>query len=222
MFTGLIETPGQILQVKRKGQEGRFQICPHKFFSDIKLGESIAINGACLSVEEISGHNFMVYASQETLSRTNLGHLSPGDSVNLERALCVGARLGGHFVSGHVDCLCFVKYIRQVGESTVIGIEFPDEWSAFVVAKGSIALDGVSLTVNSCHQGFLEVNVIPATWKETMISLWKPSCPINMETDLIAKYVAQMLGPWTTDNTLNKTGSAGGLSEIFLKEHGFL
>ncbi len=222
MFTGLIESLGQVLNVDRKGQEGRFKIKPQRVWSDLQFGESIAINGACLSVEDISGNDFIVYASQETLSKTNLIGLQRGDKVNLERSLTVGARLGGHFVSGHIDCLARVHKFKHVGQSLIVGLDFPEQWSVYIVAKGSIALDGVSLTINACQSGYLEVNVIPATWNETIIYKWNIGTYVNMETDLIAKYVSQMLGSWAGRENIETEEDKRGLSEEFLREQGFI
>jgi len=217
MFTGLVMGRGRVEVVEARGGETRLKIRALFDLPDIALGESIAVNGACLTVESCGENWFTVYASAETLSHTSLGGLKTGSQVNLERALALGDRLGGHLVSGHVDCLAVVTDIRPAGESRVYTLNFPAEHGPFVVPKGSVTLDGISLTVNDCGQDFLSVNIIPATQEATTISGWKPGAKVNMETDLIGKYVRNMLGPW-----LGQGGRrASKLSRDFLREHGF-
>ena len=193
------------------------RIAPQAAWSDLRLGESIAVNGVCLSVEDFTPGSFWVYASGETLEHSNLGGLKAGAEVNLERALSLQDRLGGHLVSGHVDCLARVESVQPAGRSRVYRFVFDPRWSLFVVPKGSVALDGISLTVNECGRGFLEVNIIPATQKETNISAWQPGAEVNMEIDLIAKYVQRMLEPWQGAGQNEKSD----LSMEFLRQHGF-
>ncbi len=224
MFTGLVQGMGRVEAVEARGAETRLKIRALFELPSIVLGESIAVNGACLTVETFGQGWFTVYASAETLAHTSLGSLKTGGVVNLERALALGDRLGGHLVSGHVDCLATVADIKPAGESRVYTLKFPAEHGSLVVPKGSIALDGISLTVNDCGPDFLSVNIIPATQRETTISGWTPGTRVNMETDLIGKYVQSMLGPW-----LAAAGAGGGaagksassLSMDFLKQHGF-
>ncbi|MDO9631016.1 MAG: riboflavin synthase [Humidesulfovibrio sp.] len=221
MFTGLIQGKGRIDAVEARGAETRLKVRALFDLPKIVLGESIAVNGACLTVETFGENWFSVYASAETLQHTSLGALKTGAEVNLERALALGDRLGGHMVSGHVDCLATVAGIKPAGESRVYTLSFPAEYGALMVPKGSVALDGISLTVNDCGPEFLSVNIIPATQRETTISGWTPGTRVNMETDLIGKYVRNMLGPW-----LSSMGTVGGsasskLSMEFLRENGF-
>jgi riboflavin synthase len=223
MFTGLIQGSGRIISVMGQGvssgreQETRLEISPEFPMQGYTRGESIAVNGVCLTVESFAADRFAVYASGETIKLTNLGGLKTGSRVNLERALTLGDRLGGHLVSGHVDCLSKVGEVRRVGQSRWFKMLFPDEFSTLVVPKGSVTLDGISLTVNACGVGFLEVNIIPETWRNTTISDWQTGREVNMETDLIGKYVQRMLGPWIA----SKSSSSSGISEAFLREHGF-
>jgi riboflavin synthase len=217
MFTGLIQTQGTIQSITGSKDEQRMCIAPQKKWSDLQLGESIAVNGVCLSVEEYSGATFWVYASKETLRYSNLGRLKAGSRINLERALALQDRLGGHLVSGHVDCQARVVSINSAGQSQVYRFTFDPKWSSYVVPKGSVALDGISLTVNSCGNGFLEVNIIPDTQKDTAIHLWRPGIAVNMEVDLIAKYVQRMLTPWQSQEEERKSD----LSMDFLRQHGF-
>ena len=211
MFTGIIQGLGRIMSVNRQGQERRFTIQPLFGMAEIQDGESIAVNGVCLSVESHAGNMFSVYASRETLRRSNLGELEPGSTPNLERALELGERVGGHLVSGHVDCIATVSQIGRAGQSLKMKLEFPPEFGPQVVGKGSVALNGISLTVNECGRDFLEVNVIPDSQKRTNILDWRAGSRINMETDIIGKYVQRMLSPWRT----------GALDREFLARHGF-
>ncbi len=226
MFTGLVLGMGRIASLEKKGAETRLGVRTLFELPDIVLGESIAVNGACLTVETFLANAFTAYASGETMSRTNLGGLAAGSLVNLERALALGDRLGGHMVSGHVDCLARVDAVTPAGESMRYRLTFPDEYSALVVEKGSVALDGVSLTVNECGPGFLSVNIIPETQRATTIASWKPGTKVNMETDVIGKYARNMLGPYAAQ-AFGASGTPGGkkasapLTEDFFRKHGF-
>jgi riboflavin synthase len=185
MFTGIIATTGKILA----NQQSHLRIEPKEPWEDYKTGESIAINGACLTVEKFSDNWFECYVSPETQSVTTLKKLTVNSLVNLERALAAGDRFGGHFVSGHIDTLARIQTIRRVGSSQVFRFIFAQKFSKLVVPKGSICLDGISLTVNQCGNGFLEVNIIPATQAKTTISNWRIGYQANMETDLLGKYI---------------------------------
>lgn len=220
MFTGLVQGMGTVRSVESRGAETRLRISPDFSLTDYQAGESIAVNGVCLTVEQFGKDWFSAYASAETMDLTNLGKLSTGSSVNLERALALGDRLGGHLVSGHVDCTATVASISPAGESKIFGLSFPAEFGPQVIAKGSVALDGISLTVNTCGQDHLEVNIIPATQAETTISGWKPGTRVNMETDVIGKYVQNMLAPWN-DGPKSTRENAPSLTMDFLHKHGF-
>lgn len=217
MFTGLVQTKGHVEKVETRGNETRFTIATD--IKDYVSGESIAVNGACLTVETFAGSSFSCYASAETMKMTNLGKLRPGSSVNCERAMAVGDRLGGHIVSGHVDCLARVESVNKAGESTIYEISFPDEHGAYVVNKGSVALDGISLTINECGKNYLKVNIIPETSQQTTVSKWAPGYEINMETDVIGKYVYNMLSAWNPSK--NDAPANPGLTMEFLRENGF-
>ncbi len=227
MFTGIIQGQGEITSLRKNGTECRLAIRPLFTLTDVIDGESIAVNGACLSVESHSREGFTAYASAETLARTTLGTLRNGDPVNLERALALGDRLGGHLVSGHVDCLATVREVRPSGQSVCCRLEFPASFGPEVIAKGSVALDGISLTVNDCGPDFLEVNIIPDTQKRTTMRLWRPGTRVNMETDLIGKYVRSLLGPWSGlsgkdagSDAATRTGA--GFSRELLLRNGFI
>ena len=213
MFTGIIQGQGRLAAVRQIGGEGVLSIRALFALDDLAIGESIAVNGACLTVESGKDGLFTAYASAETLSRTNLSLLRPDAPVNLERALAIGQRLGGHFVSGHVDCLATVHSVRDAGQSLLIRLAFPAEYGELVIPKGSVALDGVSLTVNTCGSDWLEVNVIPETRRATTLASWAPGTRVNMEADMIGKYVLRMLAPRREGRSLD---------ENFLREHGFI
>lgn len=217
MFTGLVQGMGSIEAVDGRGGETRLRIRAG-FLMNIVKGESIAVNGACLTVETFGDHWFDVYASRETLSKTSLGALRIGSKVNLERALALGDRLGGHMVSGHVDCLAEVQSIVPAGESKVYRLGFPAEFGPLVVDKGSVALDGISLTVNECGQDWLCVNIIPATQKETTISGWTPGYKANMETDIIGRYVQRMMAAYAGGKG---KAAPSSIDMDFLAKHGF-
>ncbi len=223
MFTGIIQGQGEVRSLRKTGAECRICLRPLFSLTNIVDGESIAVNGACLSVEEHGTDTFTAYASSETLSRTTLDNLQTGHLVNLERALALGDRLGGHLVSGHVDCLATVSEVRQAGQSLRCRLTFPAEFGVEVISKGSVTLDGISLTVNDCGPEFLEVNIIPDTQKRTTMLHWRSGVSVNMETDLIGKYVRNLLGPWAAAaNGKNAPPKPSGLNMEFLLRQGFL
>ena len=216
MFTGIILGQGEIAAVERRRDELRLRVYPLFPLADPKIGESIAVNGACLTVEAWDGRTFSAYASAETLSCTALGDLRHGERVNLERALALGERLGGHLVSGHVDTVASVESIHLLGDSRCCRLNFEPAWSTQIIPKGSVALDGISLTVNNCGTGWLEVNVIPETWRVTTVSAWKTGRKVNLETDVIGKYVSRLLVPYADEKK-----HSSGLTMEFLQENGF-
>ncbi|MFO7728847.1 MAG: riboflavin synthase [Desulfonatronovibrio sp.] len=218
MFTGIIQTIGTVSGLEKKGSETRLRIAPCQAFKSLDLGESIAVNGVCLTVEDFGQDWFYAYASAQTMSITNLGGLGYSSKVNLERALSLGDRLGGHLVSGHVDCLGKVSSVQKAGESVIYTVSFPERFSSQVIDKGSVTLDGISLTITGCGSGYLTVNIIPATQKDTIVSQWTKGSVVNMETDLIGKYVEKMLG-LRTGRSDDQSGSR--ITGDFLREHGF-
>lgn len=215
MFTGLVQGMGKVEALERRGGQMRLSIRALYPLREIVLGESIAVNGVCLTVESFTDNAFSAYASAETLDKTNLGALGAGSRVNLERALALGDRLGGHMVSGHVDCLARVDSSAPAGESVRYTLSFPAEFGVFVVEKGSVCLDGISLTVNGCGQDWLDVNIIPATQGETTISGWSAGRAVNMECDIIGKYVARMVAPHAAK------AKPSAITADFLAKHGF-
>lgn len=192
MFTGLIETIGTVSGLKAKGNYFVMEVDSTLPLDEIRLGDSISCNGACLTVVEVSGGSFAVEVSQETAQRVDMERYQPGRRVNLERALRVGDRMGGHFVSGHIDTAGQVASLRSVGRSLELAVRYDTRFDPLVIEKGSIAIDGVSLTVNECSAGLLSVNLIPHTSAETTLPGLGRGDSVNLEFDLIGKYVVRM------------------------------
>ncbi len=226
MFTGLVQTAGEVAAIARSGNECRLTIKTELARENLVHGESIAVNGACLSVERFDKSTFTAYASAETMSRTNLGHLATGSLVNLERALRLGDRLGGHIVSGHVDCQARVLSVSPAGQSLCCLFAYPAEFAAEVIAKGSVCLDGISLTINTCTDREFSVNIIPDTQQRTSMRLWKPGYLANMETDVLGKYVRRCLLVQGRDKNPDahnaQEGDKPGISMEFLAQRGFV
>lgn len=194
MFTGLIQSVGQLTALATRGNYRVLTIKPETMFDQIMLGESIACDGACLTVIASDKKSFTVEASQETIARTILKNYKTGRSLNLERALKVGDRLGGHFVSGHIDAVGRVDKITRRGHSLILDFKHDPGSSKLIIEKGSIAVNGISLTVNECSEGWFSVNIIPHSVANTNLSDLKPRDEVNLEFDMLGKYVSQMLG----------------------------
>lgn len=195
MFTGLIETVGTVRRLVSRGGGSRLEVDAVWPGSEIpRTGESIAVNGACLTVVDPTPAGFSADVSQETLRRTTLGELKPGDSVNLERALRIGDRLGGHLVQGHVDATVRLLTVTKESDFQRWRLSLSSEQAAEVVKKGSIAVQGVSLTVAETGPGWFEVALIPATLATTTFGSAQPGSRLHIETDIIGKYVAQQVG----------------------------
>jgi riboflavin synthase len=192
MFTGIITDLGRVRRLERAG-DTRIEITTGYDTAGIDMGASIACNGCCLTVIETGPDWFAVQASAETLSKTTLGGWTEGTPVNLERALALGAELGGHIVSGHVDGLATVIERRPEGESTRFVFEVPQDLKGYVAGKGSVALDGVSLTVNEVDDRRFGVNIIPHTADVTTFGTLQPGDAVNFEIDMLARYVARLL-----------------------------
>lgn len=214
MFTGLIQEVGSIAGARPVGGGRQLSIEAPGIGPDCEVGESIAVSGPCLTVEETSARGFVCHAGAETLARSTLAEMGVGVRVNLERALAVGDRMGGHFVQGHVDCIGEITGRREEGTTAWFDLAIPAEFMPYVVPKGSIAIDGISLTVTEVGESMFQVAIIPHTLANTTLKDAGPGDRANVETDLLAKYVERLLA----------RGEAGsnGVTESFLAEHGFI
>ena len=194
MFTGLIEEVGTISRIKRGSGIADIVIEAIKVTDDLKIGDSIAVNGACLTATAVESGSFTAQAVEETLQRTTLGYMKPGAAVNLERALRLGNRLGGHIVQGHVDGMGTVSSVRTTANYTLIGVSHDVSLNRYIVEKGSITVDGISLTVTFTRNGEFGISVIPHTLEETTLSILRVGDRVNLETDIIARYVEKLTG----------------------------
>ncbi|MFC1821375.1 riboflavin synthase [Thermodesulfobacteriota bacterium] len=195
MFTGLVEGIGKVKRVSRSGADVRLTVAPSFDASDIGIGDSLSVDGICLTVTQIREGVISMDVSAETISRSTMANLKPGNEVNLERALRIGDRLGGHLVSGHVDGLGKILEKESRSGSWLLKIGIPEAISKYIIEKGSIAVDGISLTVNFCQADYFELNIIPQTVKETTILKKKVGEMVNIETDMIGKYVEKFSSP---------------------------
>ena len=211
MFTGIIEEIGTITQIERGARSVRVGIAGSVIFSDLKLGDSVAVNGVCLTASEIKGERFTADVMPETLDRTALGALRSGSRVNLERAMAANGRFGGHMVSGHIDGTGKIVSQRRDDNAVWVRISAGSEILRYVIPKGSIAIDGISLTVAEVDAGGFSVSIIPHTADETTLLSKRPGDFVNLECDLVGKYVEKLLQPQETSR----------ISTAFLAEHGF-
>ena len=193
MFTGLIEDIGKMVRLQRAGSAARLTVTTALPCGEINMGDSVAVNGACLTVVAKGAGELTFDVSPESLDRTTLGGLVGSAPVNLERALKVGDRLGGHLVSGHIDTVATVMGLRDVSGNLVISFQLPPLHARYIVEKGSVAIDGISLTVNNVSNDGFSVNIIPHTAAKTTLQFVRPGSRVNIETDIIGKYVERLL-----------------------------
>ncbi|MBL4711167.1 MAG: riboflavin synthase [Gammaproteobacteria bacterium] len=194
MFTGIIEAVGGIKDIEAVGGDMRLSVATNALdMSDVKLGDSIAVNGVCLTAIAFDENHFVADVSNETIALTSLKDIAVGSEVNLEKALLPTTRLGGHLVSGHVDGLGEVVSIKHESRSICIVIRAPKELSHYIAMKGSICIDGISLTVNKIVNADFEINIVPHTQQQTIIKNYKVSTKVNLEVDLIARYLERLL-----------------------------
>lgn len=193
MFTGLVEETGILKEKIPTGDGFRFSIEANKIMDDLMIGSSVAVNGCCLTVVKIENKNFSVDTIEETLNKTNLGVLKQGNKVNLERPLKTDARLGGHFVLGHIDTTGKIDAIKELSNSHWMTISFPEKFKHYLIYVGSVAIDGVSMTVAELNNNSFSVGIIPHTWKETIFSEKKVGDTVNLEFDVLGKYVERIM-----------------------------
>ncbi|MCL2368005.1 MAG: riboflavin synthase [Oscillospiraceae bacterium] len=215
MFTGIIEEIGTIVRLDRGARSAQLVISGGVIFSDLKLGDSVAVNGVCLTASAISGTQFTADVMPETLDRTDLGSLRPGSRVNLERAMAADGRFGGHMVAGHIDATGTVAGVRRDDNAVWVTIAAGPEILRYTIEKGSIAIDGISLTVAAVDGSGFSVSIIPHTGSETTLLSKRPGDLVNLEVDLVGKYVEQLLQPRET------AIQSGGITTEFLAKHGF-
>lgn len=220
MFTGIIEAVGHLRSVESRQGDLRMTIESGKLdLSDVQLGDSIATNGICLTVVELTGSGYMADVSLETLEHSTLSDLPVGSRLNLEKALTPTTRLGGHLVSGHVDGVGHVVSVQSAARSSVYWLEAPKELARYIAHKGSITVDGVSLTVNKVDGCRFALNIVPHTQQETIIQQYRAGTRVNLEVDLLARYLERLSDPSLKDG---KTGQPSSLTEGFLAQHGFM
>ncbi len=193
MFTGLVEEKGKLKEKIPTGDGFQFVIEAKLVLEDLKIGSSIAVNGCCLTVVKITGKTFAVDTIEETLLKTNLGVLKQGMSVNLERPLAAETRLGGHFVLGHIDTTGKVEDVKALSNSHWLTISFPEKFKQYLIYVGSVAIDGVSMTVAELKDNSFSVGIIPHTWKETIFADKKIGDTVNLEFDVLGKYVERIM-----------------------------
>ncbi len=215
MFTGLIEDVGRVVRLETRGAAARLMIATKLPLEGFALGDSVAVNGVCLTVVSKDAGQLVFDVSPESLRTAGFGRLTPGSLVNLERALRLSDRLGGHLVSGHVDCTATVADRQEISGNTVFSFRVETDHARYLVAKGSVALDGVSLTVNEASNEGFTVNIIPHTAHSTTLHLRRSGDVVNIEVDILAKYVERLL--------MHKDGGrTGGLTLETLAQAGFL
>jgi len=194
MFTGIIAAIGEVAELQQRGGDVRLRVSTGKLdLSDVALGDSIAVNGVCLTAVTLPGDGFAADVSRETLSLTSLGQLQSGSSVNLEKALTLGTRLGGHLVSGHVDGMGTVLERHDDARSVRFTVEAPHELARYIAHKGSISVDGVSLTINAVDGARFALNIVPHTLQATIMDGYQAGTRVNLEVDLVARYLERLL-----------------------------
>ena len=214
MFTGIVEELGTVKQVVSGSAWGQIEIAGREVLEGTKLGDSIAVNGVCLTVTNLRSGSFTADVMAETMRRSNLGSLKKGDQVNLERAMAADGRFGGHMVSGHIDGTGVISQMKQEGNAVWVTVDTSEDLMRLIVEKGSIAIDGISLTVAKEMPGAFQVSIIPHTGEETTLLKKKPGAVVNLENDMIGKYVEKLMRK-------ESEGGGSSLTLDFLKQHGF-
>ena len=220
MFTGIIEDIGDIKSIKHEGDSAVLVIHSSKIMDDVKLGDSIAVNGVCLTARSISGNQFTADVMAETLRRSSLGALKPGSKVNLERAMQLGGRFGGHIVSGHIDGTGTIISMKREANAVWVEISADSKILKLIIEKGSIAIDGISLTVAYVDDKVFKVSVIPHTASETTLLMKKVGDIVNLENDTIGKYVEKLLQPFNEQSSRKNDKKSVSLETLI--ESGFM
>ena len=220
MFTGIIEGFGTIREIRSEGQGKRMTVDADFFLEQTRIGDSICVSGACLTVVMIDVKRFRVDVSPETLTKTTFGNAKIGDRVNLERALRLSDRIDGHLVSGHIDGIGTITLKQNIGNAIIVSFKVPEVISHYMIQKGSVAVDGISLTINNCGHDSFDVSIIPHTAKLTTIGFKKAGDLVNIETDMIGKYVERFVGGKRHDE--KKKGTGNSLDMDFLAKSGFV
>lgn len=219
MFTGIIEETGKIVSVQKGQKSSKLSIEGSLIFDDLKLGDSVAVNGVCLTVSSLSKTMFTADVMSETIARSSLGALKQGSLVNLERAMAANGRFGGHIVSGHIDGTGTISGIKKDDNAVWITIDTSDKISRYIIEKGSIAIDGISLTVARESKNQFAVSIIPHTGKETTLLQKKPGDTVNLENDLIGKYIERFAGLGSPP--VSDEGRKSNITAEFLMKSGF-
>lgn len=220
MFTGIIEEVGKITAVIKGQRSSQLWVQGAVIIDDLKLGDSVAVNGVCLTVSQLSGNKWMADVMSETLSRSNLGDLKGGSAVNLERAMPANGRFGGHIVAGHIDGTGHIVQITKDDNAVIFEIGAPPKILRYIIEKGSIAIDGISLTVTEITAASFKVSIIPHTVKQTILGIKQPGDLVNLENDLVGKYIEKLLmNP--APKTDHHPEKPSGLTIDFLTEAGF-
>ena len=221
MFTGIVEELGSVRRVLPGSRAGKIVIAAHKVLEGTRTGDSIAVNGVCLTVVALGDDEFTADVMPETLRKTGLGQLKVGDPVDLERAMAADGRFGGHIVSGHIDGTGRIREMRQEQNAVVVSIEAPAHIMKLIVEKGSIAIDGISLTVASVAQASFTVSIIPHTAAETVLLKKRAGDMVNLENDIVGKYVQKLLSDITAESGKEPVSSDKGLTLEYLQANGF-
>ena len=216
MFTGIIEEIGKLRQIMLTGSSGQLRIEARRVLEGTRVGDSIAVNGVCLTFTSLSPDGFAADMMAETYRRSSLGQCKAGDLVNLERAMAVGERFGGHIMSGHIDGTGVIENLRREENAVWVSVRADSSVLRLIVEKGSIGIDGISLTVAAVSETGFQVSVIPHTGEETTLLKKKPGDLVNLENDIVGKYVEKLLGLCNVE----KTEGTSGLTMDFLKEYG--
>lgn len=224
MFTGIVEEKGTVKYINIAGVSGSIAVKASKVLEGTKIGDSIAVNGVCLTVVTLQPDGFSADVMAETLRRTSLGQCQPGDRVNLERAMAADGRFGGHIVAGHIDGTGTVQSVTPEGNAVWVTIAAPKEILRYIVEKGSIAIDGISLTVAYVDDSVFKVSVIPHTGEETTLLSRKPGDIVNLENDIVGKYIEKLMGiraPGAEDTEEAAGAGSKGITMEYLREMGF-